>query len=425
MIDKYICVLIPLTSRDMSLEIIQNLIIFGPNKGSFFSTKHAAILAVFFCLKKGDKMDHFRNLIKLSSSLHFGAMNHYKNMGFQYMDVPAIVGITGSCENVDTLFKVKSRVDAPLYFTQTGQLALEQALQYSSGVYTIIHSGRDEEIEDERHLRQFRLIEEEFDSTTLNMTRDTYNEEVMYEELLRHIEEATKSMISGVLNDNEEILNNFYQRSTINLKNILSRPYLRIAYEEAVELLKENGYPDLKFGDDLEAIHEAKIVELVNKAHNYGTHLAEFSPVLIMRYPKEIKFFNMKVSEVDPRVVLSADCVFPYSGEAVGSAVREHDGIKLLVRLLTSNMFRILQNNGGRYEDFKWYVEDMIIAQKTQPHAGYGIGSERVLQFILGSSDIRQCSVMSLLASQTRDWLPLSEKEKVTVKSPIEVKVNQ
>jgi hypothetical protein len=90
-------------------------------------------------------------------------------------------------------------------------------------------------------------------------------------------------------------------------------------------------------------------------------------------------------------------------------------------------MFRILQDNGGRYEDFKWYVEDMIIAQKTQPHAGYGIGSERVLQFILGSSDIRQCSIMSLMATQTRDWLPLAEKQKsearteVVSEVPIEV----
>jgi asparaginyl-tRNA synthetase len=259
------------------------------------------------------------------------------------------------------------------------------------------------------------------------MVREKYDEELMYEELLKHIEEATKAMVAGVLTEHEETLNTFYHRNTVNLKNILARPYLRISYEAAVELLKVNGFEQLTFGDDLEALHEAKIVELVNISNNYGTQLAEFSPVLIMRYPKEIKFFNMKVSDKDPRVVLSADCVFPYSGEAVGSAVREHDGIKLLVRLLTSSMFRILQDNGGRYEDFKWYVEDMIIAQKTQPHAGYGIGSERVLQFILGSSDIRQCSIMSLMATQTRDWLPLAEKQKsearteVVSEVPIEV----
>lgn len=71
-----------------------------------------------------------------------------------------------------------------------------------------------------------------------------------------------------------------------------------------------------------------------------------------MKYPKEIKFFNMKVSERDSRVVLSADLILPVAGEAVGSAVREHDGKKLKERLLTSTMFHLHKERGGRYEDF-------------------------------------------------------------------------
>lgn len=160
------------------------------------------------------------------------------------------MGIPGSCENVDTLFKVKSRIDAPLYFTKQVDSPFKQALQYSPGVYTIIHSGRDEEIEDARHLRQFRLIEEEFDCSLLNMVREKYDEELMYEELLKHIEEATKAMVAGVLTEHEETLNTFYHRNTVNLKNILARPYLRISYEAAVELLKANGFEQLTFGDD-------------------------------------------------------------------------------------------------------------------------------------------------------------------------------
>lgn len=136
----------------------------------------------------------------------------------------------------------------------------------------------------------------------------------------------------------------------------------------------------------------------------YGRSVREWSPVFIMRYPKEIKFFNMKVSESDPRVVLSADCIFPYSGESVGSAVREHDGVKLLVRLLTSTMYKLHEHRGGTYNDFSWYTEGMILSQKTLPHAGYGIGNERVIQFILGHDDIRKCSLFSLLSAQTGDW---------------------
>jgi hypothetical protein len=112
----------------------------------------------------------------------------------------------------------------------------------------------------------------------------------------------------------------------------------------------------------------------------------------------------MKVSQADPRVVLSADLILPFSGEAVGSAVREHDGQKLKERLLGSTMFRLHRERGGSYRDFTWYVEDIIRAGRTRPHAGYGLGNERLLQFILGQRDIRLCSVFSLMAAQTKDW---------------------
>ncbi len=350
--------------------------------------------------------EHLQNLISVASSLFYGSMNHYQKMGLQYMDVPEIVGITGACENVDTLFKVGNRLDLPLFFTQTGQLALEQALQSAHGVYTIIHSGRDEESEDERHLRQFRLTEEEFDCSLAGMTRESYDEENMYEALLDHIEQATKAMTVAILEGNKKTLASVYKRDPGVLKEIVARPYLRIGYEDAIGLLVKEGY-DLAFGDDLGAEHEARIIELVNKkTKGYGDSRETSSPVFIMRYPKEIKFFNMKVSTKDERLVLSADCVFPFSGEAVGSAVREHDGVKLLVRLLTSTMFKLHEQRGGKYEDFRWYTEGMILAQKTMPHAGYGIGNERIIQFVLGSKDIQKCSLFSAMNVQTGDWNP-------------------
>lgn len=350
---------------------------------------------------------HFQHLISIASSMFNGSMHYYQKAGLQYVEVPAIVGITGACENVDTLFKVSNRLNLPLFFTQTGQLALEQALQHVHGVYTVIHSGRDEEEEDVRHLRQFRLTEEEFDCSIAGMSRETYDEEAMFEALLIHIEKATKAAIQAVMGDHKKMLASEYRRDTEALKDIVVRPYLRILYEDAVRLLATSGYPDITFGDDLEADHEAKIIELLNiKTKGYGKKLEQWSPVFIMRYPKEIKFFNMKVSQADPRVVLSADCIFPYSGEAVGAAVREHDGVKLLVRLLTSTMYRLHEQRGGTYDDFRWYTEGMILSQKTLPHAGYGMGNERIIQCILGRQDIRECSLFSLMSQETRDWDP-------------------
>lgn len=339
---------------------------------------------------------HFANLAKINEDLNTGAREDYEKLGLTYVDVPEIVGITGACENIDTLFKMQNRLDIPLFFTQTGQLALEQSLKSFHGVWTVIHSGRDEEEEDFRHLRQFRLTEEEFDCTLEKMTRSKYDENKMFEALLKHVQMSVQSMIKKVLKNNKNILRGTYKRDTDILEVAVEKNFYRIRYEEAVRLLNKNGFPDIHFGDDLNSEHEAKIVSLLNKKD-------EELPVFITHYPKEIKFFNMKVSTDDTRVVLSADLIFPYAGEGTGSAVREHDFKKLNDRLITSTMFKLHVQRGGKYGDFGWYL-DIIKNKKSNPHAGYGIGNERVLQFIFAERDIRNVSLFSLLNKETGDW---------------------
>ncbi len=340
--------------------------------------------------------DHFANLVRVNEDLCFGAAENYRRRNMAYVDVPEIVGITGACENVDTLFKVGNRLDLPLFFTQTGQLSLEQALQSFPAVWTVIHSGRDEEEEDSRHLRQFRLTEEEFDATTAGMSRHDYDEDAMYEALLINIQVTVQSMLMHVLKRNTLVLEQTYRRDAQKLFHAATTPFLRISYENSIVLLQQNGYPAVRFGDDLKAEHEAKIVDLLNVA---GTEL----PVFIMKYPKEIKFFNMKVSDRDPRVCLSADLVLPYAGEACGSSVREHDFARLRDRLVASKMYELHLARGGTYSDFRWYL-NIMEEEGTQPHAGYGIGNDRVLQYIFGERDIRKTSLFALLSQQTGDW---------------------
>ena len=342
-----------------------------------------------------DHWNHLKNLIQISSSLQKGIQLHFEKINFQYVDVPAIVGITGACENVDTLFKVGNRLGIPLFFTQTGQLALEQALQKFVGVWTVIYSGRDEEEEDSRHLRQFRLTEEEFSWSTEEKNKK-YDADLMFEHLLNHIQKVTKAALVEIIKNNSDILTKSYKRNINELEIAVRKDFQRITYEKAVELLQKNGFPKLSWGDDLKAEHEQKVVDLVSGK----TPL----PTFITHYPKEIKFFNMKVSKKDPRVVHSADLILPISGESVGSAVREEDGKKLKERLLTSNMFSLHKERGGSYDDFTWYVEDIIIAGKTAPHAGYGLGNERLVQYVLGTTDIRLSSVLSLMAKESGDW---------------------
>jgi asparaginyl-tRNA synthetase len=345
-----------------------------------------------------------KHLIPLVSTMHDAAHGHYRGLGLAHVPVPQIVGITGACENVDTLFRVGSRIDAPLFFSQTGQLTLEQALRHYHGVYTTMISGRDEEIEDDRHLRQFLLTEEEFDWSGVG-GKAAYDEEKMYAALLDRIEAAVKAICTAVVGGHANVLADAFGRDVAALAESLKKPFHRISYDDAVALLQNDGFPGLRWGADLEARHEARVVDALAGG---GTP----RPTLIMRYPKDIKFFNMKVSEADDRVVLSADLVFPVAGEGVGSAVREHNGEKLERRLLGSTMYRLHQERGGTLDEFRWYL-DMVSSGDTKPHAGYGIGNERVLQYLTGVADIRDCSLFGQMAKQTGDWAP--RKAKVAV----------
>jgi asparaginyl-tRNA synthetase len=340
------------------------------------------------------KLSH---LIKVAETFAEASHEHYRRTGLTFVDVPSIVGITGACENVDTLFRVGSRTRIPLFFNQTGQLSLEQALQHVPGVYTVIHSGRDEEEEDARHLRQFRLTEEEFDWTLARKSvHAPYDEEQMYEALLGHIESAIRAIGSAIVKKHGALLADAYGRDPARLLADLAQPFHRVSYDEAVTLLSRNGFPEVRWGDDLTSAHEAKVVELLSGRESPR-------PVFIMRYPKDIKFFNMKVSKKDPRVVLSTDLILPFAGEAVGAAVREHDGPRLKERLVGSTMFRLHTERGGRLEDFGWYL-DLVDSGSTKPHAGYGIGNERLIQYLLGLQDIREASVFHQMALQTKDW---------------------
>lgn len=87
--------------------------------------------------------------------------------------------------------------------------------------------------------------------------------------------------------------------------------------------------------------------------------------------------------------------LFPYSGESTGSAVREHDYQKLKNRLKASMMYQLHLQRGGTLKDFEWYL-NIIKSGQANPHAGYGIGNERVMQYLFGTSDIRKVSLFTL-----------------------------
>ncbi len=251
------------------------------------------------------------------------------------------------------------------YLVQTGQLYLEAWIPRLKRVWCAGPSFRAEPHVDERHLCEFPLVEMEL--------------ECDFQELLSHIERLICGMVNQAGNDVRNKLETM-NIDTGPLRN-LKPPLGRITYSQAIEDLRARY--GLEWGADLKAEHEKHLVEL------YGNQ-----PLFITHYPEPIKFFNMKNNGDDPRVVNSADLILPHSGEAVGSAEREHRPDRLLEKLRKSSMLRMLEARGGSLQDFDWYIQQL--RRESVPHAGCGIGLNRVTQYVLQESDIRRTTPFPL-----------------------------
>jgi asparaginyl-tRNA synthetase len=328
----------------------------------------------------------FRNLLAVRQAAISGARAHYEAGGLREVAVPVLVGITGACENVSTLFRVAG--GERVHLTQTGQLALEHALCATKGVFCVTSSFRTDRIDD-RHLHEFTLIEEEIscDHPNVGMPVATYDPAQMFEVLLSRITDAVKAIISSCLRTCPEAVSQLggdldYQA------DVLAKDFYRVTYTDAIGMLNKATDRSLSLGTDLGAAQERDLLAIVAREMD-----GPLRPTFVTHYPKDIKFFNMRVDDSDPGLVQSADLLLPGAGEAVGSAVREHRYDTLVDRLVTSTMFtHIVEQGLATLRDFEPYL-DVIRHGRTSPHAGYGIGLERVLQFLIGTTDIRTASV--------------------------------
>ena len=299
----------------------------------------------------------FRAMVYVEGLLLQGARKYFDDMEFKEIVVPHITKATGACENIDTLFAVDYFGEKG-YLSQTAQLYLESLIPWMNKVWCISPSFRAEPRVDNRHLTEFTLIELEFAGT--------------FEELLEHIEGVIVSMAQSVL---RKMTSRWLDRN--RLRQVVA-PFPRIMYTEAIQTL------DREFGHDITREEEQTLVQ------RHGN-----TPLFITHYPKQMKFFNMIENEENPQLVNSADLILPFGGEAVGAASREYRADKLLKRLEESQMLRQLLAKGGSIEDFDWYI-DVYKQYETAPHAGCGIGLNRVTQFVLGVDDIRMCTAYPL-----------------------------
>ena len=275
--------------------------------------------------------------------------NFFDNNGFTLIDSPIFTG--NAVEGTTTLFEV-DYFERSAYLTQSGQLYQEAGATAFGKTYCFGPTFRAEKSKTRRHLTEFWMVEPEMAYVDLdeNMT--------WAENLVGYIVEQVLA--------NCEVELSTLERDIDKLKAVVP-PFPRMTYDEAVNLLKDNG-SDFKYGSDFGAPDETLLSEKFDK------------PILIHRWPAEIKAFYMKRDESDSDLALGVDMIAPEGyGEIIGGGQREDD-LDILVNRIRHHDLPL--------EPFQWYLD--LRKYGSVPHSGFGLGLERTVAWICGTKHIRE-----------------------------------
>jgi asparaginyl-tRNA synthetase len=246
------------------------------------------------------------------------------------------------------------------FLTVSGQLNVEGYCLAMSNVYTFGPTFRAENSNTSRHLAEFWMVEPEIAFADLN-------------DLANVAEEFLKYIFSAVLEECPDDMAFFEKQiepeAISRLKSLIETDFVRLEYEDAIRILKESGkkfdYP-AEWGLDLQTEHERYLTEKHFKA-----------PVIVLNYPTEIKAFYMRLND-DGRTTAALDVLAPGIGEIIGGAQRE-ERLDVLERRI--------EEQGLDKEHYDWYLD--LRRYGTVPHSGFGLGFERLVNYITGMTNIR------------------------------------
>ncbi len=248
----------------------------------------------------------------------------------------------------------------PVNLTVSGQLEGEAYALSLGDVYTFGPTFRAENSNTSRHLAEFWMVEPEMAFADLEDDMD------LAEAFLKHL---CRAALEKCPREMEFFCERVEPTVVQRLEDIALKPFTRLTYTEAVERLKSSGekfqYP-VEWGTDLQSEHERWLTEKVFNG-----------PVILIDYPKDIKAFYMKVND-DGKTVRAMDVLVPHIGEIIGGAQRE-DRLEILESRITEM--------GLSTENLKWYLD--LRRFGNVPHAGFGLGFERLIQFVSGMGNIR------------------------------------
>lgn len=289
-------------------------------------------------------------ILKVRSTV-FGAIHEYfRTNGFYEYQSPSFTAT--AAEGGSTLFKV-DYFGKPMYLTQTWQLYAEAGIFSLEKIYCIAPSFRAERSKTSRHLTEYWHAEMEVAWAH-------------FDDIMNHGEGLIKHIIKSVLDKNQEELK-ILERDVKKLEPVVKKPFVRITYDEALKLLETKFKMKIPWGKDLRTIEEDKLSSLNDV------------PVIVSRYPKEIKAFYMKEDPKNPKVVLGADFIAPEGyGEVIGGSERETDPEKINKRLI---------DGGEKPEVYGWYLD--LRKYGSVPHGGFGMGVERIISWVCGLDNIK------------------------------------
>ncbi len=318
---------------------------------------------------------------RLRSKMAFAIHRYFQERDFHYLHTPIIT--SGDCEGAGAMFQVttldldaiaknkalgeidyaKDFFGKKTYMTVSGQLEAETYATALSRVYTFGPTFRAENSNTARHLAEFWMVEPEIAFAEL-------------EDDMALAEDFLKYVINAALTECAEDLSFFdahIEKGIIeNLSSVANAKFSHITYTDAVKELEKAAAGKTvfefapKWGCDLQSEHEKFLTEKVAGG-----------PVIVTDYPKEIKAFYMKLNS-DEKTVRAMDVLVPRLGEIIGGSQREDNLEKLVTRI---------KDTGMNPEDYWWYLD--LRRYGSVPHSGFGLGFERLIQYVSGIANIR------------------------------------
>ena len=315
-------------------------------------------------------------MLRVRSEMALAVHDFFRQRGFYHVHAPILTG--SDCEGAGEMFRVsnmeaeeaakltpEARQEAEFFgrvagLTVSGQLEAELMALALGNVYTFGPTFRAENSNTPKHAAEFWMVEPEVAFADLTDNMDLA--EAMVQQLVRHALEKCQ--------DDLALFGNFVDKTLFaTLQGIVDKPFVRLRHEDAIRVLQGSGrafeFP-VDFGSDLQTEHERFLCE-----EHFG------SPVIVYDYPKDIKAFYMRLND-DEATVAAMDLLVPRIGELVGGSQREER-----LDVLTRRMEEV----GLPPEPYWWYLDTRRYG--TAPHAGFGMGFERLLMLVTGIANIR------------------------------------